>query len=133
MRNINLFHPNRTLPLAAVAALLMLLSVGCASTPAAPTASLSAAQQAITNAERSDAHQYANDELNEARQRLQSAQSAVRSENMVEAERLANESKIAAELASAATETSKALEANQELSRSVQALIDEMRRIGGQQ
>ena len=51
----------------------------------------------------------------------------------LEAERLAEESKVAAELASAATETSKALESNQELSRGVQALIDEMRRTGGQQ
>lgn len=133
MRNLNLINPARRLYLGAGMAVLMLLSAGCAVTPPAPTTSLSAARQAITNAERSDAQHYAAAELNDARQRLQRAESAVRSENMIEAERLADESKIAAELASAVTETSKALESNQELSRGVQALVDEMRRTGGQQ
>lgn len=132
MRKLNLFNPACRLFLGAGMAVLMLLSAGCAVTPPAPTSSLSAAQQAITNAERSGARQYAGAELNDARQRLQMAESAVRRENMIEAERLADEAKIAAELASAVTETSKALESNQELSRSVQALIDEMRRTGGQ-
>lgn len=132
MRNLKLFYPALRPYLGAGVTVLMLLAVGCATTPPAPTSSLSAAQQAITNAERSDAQQYAVAELNDARQRLQRAESAVRREDMVEAERLAEEAKIAAELASAATETSKALESNQELSRSVQALIDEVRRTGGQ-
>lgn len=132
MRNLKLFHPALRPYLGAGVAVLMLLTVGCATTPPAPTSSLSAAQQAITNAERSGAQQYAVAELNDARQRLQRAESAIRREDMVEAERLAEEAKIAAELASAATETSKALESNQELSRSVQALIDEVRRTGGQ-
>lgn len=132
MRNLNLFNPARGLSLSAGMAVLMLLSVGCATTLPAPTASLAAAKQAITSAERSDAQQYAGGELNDARQRLQMAESAVRNENMIEAERLADEAKVAAELASAATETSKALESNQELSRGVQALVDEMRRTGGQ-
>ncbi|MDT8450338.1 MAG: DUF4398 domain-containing protein [Wenzhouxiangellaceae bacterium] len=133
MRNLTLFNPARRLSLIAGMAVLMLLSAGCAVTPPAPTASLSAARQAITNAERSDALHYAGAELNDARRRLQMAENAVRNENMIEAERLADESKIAAELASAATETSKVLESNQELSRSVQALVDEMRRTGGPQ
>lgn len=133
MRNLNLFNPARRLSLGAALAMLMLLSVGCAVTLPAPTASLAAAQQAITSAERSDAQRYAGAELNDARQRLQMAESAVRREDMIEAERLAEEAKVAAELASAATETSKALESNQELSRGVQALVDEMRRTGGQQ
>ncbi|MDT8438871.1 MAG: DUF4398 domain-containing protein [Wenzhouxiangellaceae bacterium] len=111
----------------------MLLSIGCAVTPPAPTASLAAAQQAITSAERSDAQKYASGELNDARQRLQLAERAVRDQNMIEAERLAEESKVAAELAAATTETSKVLESNQELSRGVQALLDEMRRTGDQQ
>lgn len=133
MSESNLFNPGRRLLSGAGLALLMLLSIGCAVTSPAPTASLAAAQQAITSAERSDAQKYASGELNDARRRLQMAESAVRSENMIEAERLAEESKVAAELASAATETSKILESNQELSRGVQALIDEMRRTGGQQ
>lgn len=133
MRNLNQVNPTRRLYLGAGMAAVMLLSAGCATTPPSPTSSLSAAQQAITNAERSDAQHYASVELNDARRRLQLAESAVRKENMIEAERLADEAKIAAELASAATETSKALESNQELSRSVQALIDELRRTGGRQ
>lgn len=133
MRNVNLFHPARRLSLGAGIAVLMLLSVGCAVTQPVPTASLAAAKQAITSAERSDAQKYAGAELNDARQRLQRAESAVLSENMIEAERLADEARVAAELASATTETSKALESNQELSRGVQALIDEMHRTGGRQ
>lgn len=122
---------DRGLPMVAGAALL-LLSVACAVTPPAPTATMAAARQAITSAERSDAQQYAFEELTDARQRLQLAERAVRNEEMIEAERLAEEAKLAAELASATTETSKALESNQELSRGVQALLDEMRRTGGQ-
>lgn len=133
MPNLNLFNPARRLSLGAAIAVPMLLSAGCAVTPPAPTASLTAAQQAITSAERSDAQQYAGAELNDARQRLQMAERAVHSEDMIEAERHAEESKVAAELASATTETSKALQSNQELSRGVQALVDEMRRTGGQQ
>lgn len=136
MPDLNLFYPVRRLYprllLSAGMALLMLLSAGCAITPPAPTESMSAARQAITNAERSDAQRYAAAELDDARRRLQLAETAVRSERMIEAERFAEESKIAAELASAATETSKALESNQELSRGVQALIEETRRTGGQ-
>lgn len=132
MRISNRLNPFRRLQLGAGMAVLMLLSVGCAVTLPAPTASLSAAQQAITSAERSDAQKYASAELNDARQRLQMAERAVRSEDMIEAERLADEARVAAELASAATETSKAIESNQELSRGVQALVDEMRRTGGQ-
>lgn len=132
MRNLKLLNPAHRLFLGGGMAALMLLAAGCAVTPPAPTASLAAAQQAITSAERSDAQKYAGAELNDARQRLQMAESAVRREDMIEAERLAEEAKVAAELASAATETSKVLESNQELSRGVQALVDEMRRTGGQ-
>lgn len=133
MSESNLSNPARRLLFGAGMAFLMLFTIGCAVTSPPPTASLAAAQQAITSAERSDAQKYASGELNDARQRLQMAERAVSSEKMVEAERLAEESKVAAELASASTETSKALESNQELSRGVQALIDEMRRTGGQQ
>ncbi len=133
MRNLNRYNQSRRLYLGAGMAVLTLFSVACAVTPTAPTASLSAARQAITNAERSDARQYAAAELNDAHHRLQMAENAVRNENMIAAEQFADESKIAAELASATTETSKALESNLELSRSVQALVDEMRRTGGPQ
>jgi len=133
MTTFNPVNPVLRLRLGIAVTALMLMSVGCAVNQPAPSSSLAAAQQAITNAERSDAQQYASIELNDARQRLQMAESAVRNDNMLAAERLADESKIAAELASAATETSKTLQSNQELSRGVQALIEETRRSGGQQ
>jgi hypothetical protein len=44
----------------------LLLLAACASTPPAPTASLQAAQLAISNAERTDASRYASGELSEA-------------------------------------------------------------------
>lgn len=136
MRNSNLLHSShrqypQRLSLGAGMAILILVSAGCATMPA-PTASLAAARQAITSAERSDAQQFAGAELNDARLRLQLAERAVASEEMIEAERLADEARIAAELASATTETSKALQSNLELSRGVQALVDELRRTGGQ-
>lgn len=132
MTAIRSSRPIRCLLLATVLSLPMLLAVGCATTPPAPSPSLAAARQAITNAERSDARTHAADELAEARERLRLAEGAVRDERMLEAERFADEAKLSAELASAITETSKALESNQELIRSVQALIDETHRTGGQ-
>lgn len=133
MRSSNQARLVRPLYVGVVVTTLMLLLGACAVTPSAPTASLAAAKQAVDSAERSDAQEYAGAELNDARQRLQMAERAVRDENMIEAERLADEARVAAELASATTETSKALESNQELSRGVQALVDEMRRTGGQE
>jgi len=114
------------LPVAAI-----LLSA-CASTPPAPTASLAAARQAIASAEQSDARQYADAELDEARQRLLMAERAVDGESMIVAERYARESRITAELASARTESAKAVEVNREMGRGTEALIEEMQRTGDQ-
>jgi hypothetical protein len=61
----------------------------CASTPP-PTASLQAAQAAISNAERADASRYAAGELGEARTKLASADTAVREERMIAAEQQYN-------------------------------------------
>jgi outer membrane protein OmpA-like peptidoglycan-associated protein len=55
----------------------MLMLAACASTPPAPTASLDAAKQAISNAERADAGHCAAGELSAARTRLASADAAV--------------------------------------------------------
>jgi hypothetical protein len=52
---------------------------------------------------------------------------------MILAEQLAQESRISAELAFARTESAKATEINREMSRSAEALRDEMRRTGEQQ
>lgn len=117
-----------------LAVTVVMLLGACASTrPAPPTESLAAARQAIANAERSDARQFAGAELNEARERLNQAERAVTAENMIMAERLAQQSRVVAELASARTESAKAIEINREMTRSAEALREEMRRTGDQQ
>jgi len=117
-----------------LAVTVVMLLGACASTrPVPPTESLNAARQAIANAEQSDARQFASAELNEARERLSQAERAVTVENMIMAEHLAQQSRVSAELASARTESAKAEEINREMSRSAEALRDEMRRTGDQQ
>ncbi|MEX1198564.1 MAG: DUF4398 domain-containing protein [Pseudohongiellaceae bacterium] len=104
----------------------------CASAPPAPVASITAARQAISGAEQAGARQYAGAELDEAHEKLVMAERYVNDERMVEAERTARESLIAAELASARTESAKAAEINREMTRGSEALVEEMRRTGGQ-
>ena len=119
--------------LAAGLAFTVAMLGACASTPPAPpTASLAAAREAIANAEKSDAQQYAAAELDQSRERLNRAENAVTAENLILADQLARESRISAELASARTESSKAAEINLEMSRSADALRDEMKRTGDQ-
>jgi hypothetical protein len=103
----------------------------CASTPP-PTASLQAAQAAISNAERADASRYAAGELSEARTKLASADTAVREERMIAAERLAEQSRAEAELASAKAAAAKAKAVNDEMKRSTSTLIEEMQRSSGE-
>ena len=103
----------------------------CASTPL-PTASLQAAQAAISNAERADASRYAAGELGEARTKLASADTAVREERMIAAERLAEQSRAEAELASAKAAAAKAKAVNDEMKRSTSTLIEEMQRSSGE-
>jgi hypothetical protein len=111
---------------------LMVAAVAaCASTPPAPTASLQAAQLAISNAERSDASRYASGELSEARSKLASADTAVKEQRMLLAERFADESRAEAELASAKTAEVKAKAVNDEMTRSTDTLVEEMQRSSG--
>ena len=123
----------RILKSAAVPAVSLLLLGACASTPQPPTESLSAARQAIANAEQSDARQYASAELDEAQRQLSMAERAVGQERMTEADRFARQSRIAAELAIARTGSAKAAEINHEIQRSTEALLEEMRRTGDRQ
>src|SRR6202030_3911013 len=109
----------------------VLMVAACASTPPAPTASLQAAQLAISNAERTDASRYAPGELSEARTRLASADTAVREQRMIMAERFAEESRAEAELASAKTAAVKAKAVNDEMTRSTDTLVEEMQRSSG--
>jgi hypothetical protein len=109
-----------------------LLVVGaCASAPPAPTQSLQAARTAIEIAEKADAGRYAAVELGEARKRLASADASVSEEKMSLAERLAQESRAQAELASSKTAAAKANEVNDEMKRSTDTLIEEMKRTSG--
>ena len=108
-----------------------MLAASCASTPPAPTASLQAAQLAISNAERTDASRYASGELGEARTKLASADTAVKEQRMIMAERFAEESRAEAELASARTAAVKAKAVNDEMTRSTDTLVEEMQRGSG--
>jgi hypothetical protein len=103
----------------------------CASAPP-PAASLQAARQAISEADRAEAGRYASGELGEARTKLTSANDAVAEKKMTMAERLANESRAEAELASAKTANVKANAVNDEMKRSTSTLIEEMQRHSGE-
>jgi hypothetical protein len=108
----------------------MLMLAACASTPP-PTASLQAAHQAISNAERAEAGHYAAAELGEARSKLASADTAVSQQKMTMAEQYADESRVEAQLASAKTADLKARAVNDEMARSNGTLIEEMQRNSG--
>jgi hypothetical protein len=126
------FHAHRdSRLLMAVGLTGVLMLAACASTPPAPTASLQAAQRAISNAEGAEAGRYAPAELSEARAKLASADTAVSGQRMTMAERFADESRVEAELASARTADVKATAVNDEMMRSNQTLIDEMQRNQG--
>ncbi|HTC15750.1 MAG TPA: DUF4398 domain-containing protein [Steroidobacteraceae bacterium] len=105
----------------------------CASTPPAPSASMQAAQRAISQAEGAEAGRYAPAELSEARAKLASADTASAEQKMTLAERFAEESRVEAELASAKTADVKARAVNDELMRSNGTLSDEMQRNPGDQ
>lgn len=108
----------------------ILMLGACAETPP-PTASLQAARQAISNAERAEAGRYASGELGEARTKLASADTAVSEQKMTTAARFADESRTEAELASAKTADVKAKAVNEEMSHSTRTLVEEMQRNSG--
>ncbi|MEO8018057.1 MAG: DUF4398 domain-containing protein [Pseudomonadota bacterium] len=108
----------------------LLLAVACASMPP-PTENLSAAQQAIANAERVDAATHAAVELGEARAKLASANAAVSEKQMIVAQQLADESRAEAELAAARSTVAKANAVNKDMKRSTETLIEEMQRKTG--
>lgn len=130
---ISIFQVRRGLRLRTAAGLgSALMIAACASTPA-PTAQLHAAEQAISNAERTEAGRYAATELGEARTKLASANTAVQDKKMVAAAQLADQSLAEAELASAKTASVKAKAVNDEMKTSTGTLIDEMQRNSGEQ
>jgi hypothetical protein len=121
----------RSLPRTAVSLTGMLIHAACASTPPPPIASLQAAHDAISNAERVEAGRYAAAELGEARTKLASADTAVTEKRMTMADQLAQESRVEANLASARTADIKAKAVNEEMMRSNGTLIEEMQRNSG--
>jgi putative cell wall-binding protein len=108
----------------------VLLLAGCASAPPIRPNSLAEAEQAIVAAEKRDASRYAAAELDEARQKLASAERAVAASDLIIAERLGHEAEATAELAAARTEAAKATAINTEMTRSTKALTEEMQRAG---
>jgi hypothetical protein len=109
---------------------LAALASGCASTPP-PTAQLTAAQQAIDEAERAQAAEHAAAELSQARSKLTAANTAVNGGDMDEALRYAEEARVDAELASARTGAVKAKQANEEIRASTRAMVEELNRNTG--
>lgn len=130
----NMIRPRSSLRLLAAVSLAgaLTLLTACAAAPKAPQSALNEAEVAIVTAEKADAGQYAGPTLNEARQKLVQADNAVKDERMVQADRLAHQARIAAELATARTETAKAEAVNLELSKSLDALNEELNRPGDQ-
>lgn len=116
----------------ALLAVFAALALGaCASTPAPPLQELQAAELAIANAEQAGVADYASPQLNQARQKLASARSAVQEEEMVLAARYAEESKVEADLASAHTEMLKARAVNAGMQDSIDVLKQELLRNSG--
>ena len=114
-----------------LAGAMLFALVACASTPQPPTEQLQAAEMAITTAEQQGVADYASADLNQAREKLSAARTAVQQENMILAQRLADESRVSAELASAKAEMLKAEEVNEEMQRSIETLRQEMLRNTG--
>ena len=106
-----------------------LLASACASTPA-PTAQITAARQAIDDAERAQAAEHAAADLSQARSKLAAANTAVQGEDMEEALRFAEEARADAELATARTAAAKAQAANAELREATRVLVEELNRNG---
>ncbi|HEX2585814.1 MAG TPA: DUF4398 domain-containing protein [Steroidobacteraceae bacterium] len=129
---INSLLHNRRLHLAATLVSMggALLLSACVSTPE-PALAMSAAQQAISAAERGRNAGTPSPELTEAHEKLTAAETAIRADKMDKAEHLALESRVDAELASAKFAAAKEQSANDEIRRSTNMLTQEMQRNSG--
>lgn len=92
--------PSRRWQAAAVLSAALGLAA-CATDVAPPTAQLGASSQAVAAAERANALQYAPVELQAARDKLASADAAMRADERTRARRLAEQAQVDAELATA--------------------------------
>lgn len=109
-----------------IAALFSLIA--CASPPIPPTLELTAAEMAISNADKAGIADQASAELREARTKMAAARDAVQQEKMILAQQLAEESRADAELAMAKSEAVKAKAVNDELQRNINIIEEEMQR-----
>jgi ribosome-associated translation inhibitor RaiA len=129
LRSASAAHrPSTSLALSFIAVAAL---AGCAATPPPPTQALQAAESAISGAEQARVADYASAELTTARQKLASAETAVRAERMVDAEYLAIESRTHAEVALARAEELKAKSVNDDMQQSIDTLNEEMQRATG--
>jgi hypothetical protein len=110
----------------------LLLIAACASTPP-PTQEISAAEQSMTDAEQARVAEHALPELQEARTKLSAARTAVQNEDMVLAKRMAEQASIDIQLASAKAELAKAEAVNDDLTKNIDVLKQEMDRNTGAQ
>lgn len=99
----------------------------CASVPQ-PTATLSQAELAVREAERSDAPQHAALELQSARENLDGAKGAMQNEDYVTARRLAEKALVEAQLAQDKAMAASTREAADDLRKSIESLRDEISR-----
>lgn len=121
------FRPVRLL----VAASVLMALVACTTTMPPPTQQLQAAELAITTAEQAGVADYASSDLNQAREKLVAAHTAVDVEKMTLAQQLADESRVSAELATAKAGALKAKAVNVEMQQSLTTLKQEILRNSG--
>lgn len=109
----------------------LLLLAACASKPLPPTQEISAAEQALTDAEQARVAEYALPEMQEAREKLSASRAAVLKEDMVLAKRLAQQASIDIKLAAAKAELAKAEKVNTDMTKNIDVLKEEMQRKTG--
>ena len=101
---------------------------GCASKPDAPKAELAVSQAAIDGAASAGANEHAPLELNQARQKLDAARTALRAEEHEKARRLAEQAEVDARVAAAKANAEKSRRAVAEIEQSIRMLREEMQR-----
>ena len=104
------------------------LLAGCATQPERPTQEMARAQTLIDQAEKAGAQRYAAVQLEQARAKLDEAQTADRKGRHDEAQQRATEAAADAELAVALADSGEAQRAATEIQQSVQTLRDEAQR-----
>lgn len=105
-----------------------MLSLGGCISGKAPTATLSKAELAVDQANKSDASDYASLELQTAREQLESAKQAMQQENYEAARRQAEKALVNAQLAETKAEAASARQTAAELRKSIELLRREAER-----